>query len=105
MAESTRTLFVLDAVDAGRVEYLLVERAAIEAQLAMIFKRALKTNDHFEVVFGPPKTAEFIIGGHTVGSPYIVTPNGCGVYDIGDMTCEEIPCDQVPTAGVTILPH
>ena len=102
MAMTTGPHFTLDDIDARRVEHLLVQRAAAEAELTMIFTRALKAKDSVEVVFGSPKTATFIVGGHTVGSPYIVTASGCGVYDVGDKTCQEIPCDQVPP-GSTIV--
>jgi len=96
MTDKTDPLFTLDDADGRRVERLLVQRAAIEAELTVIFTRASRSMAPVQVVFGPPKSATFIIGGHTVGSVYITTPNGCGVYDIGDLVCQEIPCDQVP---------
>lgn len=96
MADETRTLFALDEVDARRVERLLVQRAAIEAEITLIFTRASRAPAPVQVVFAPPESATFIIGGHTVGSVYVSTPNGCGVYDVGDLVCQEVSCDQVP---------
>jgi hypothetical protein len=99
MADQTRKpLFTLDELDARRVERLLVQRAAIETEISLIFTRASRAPAPVRVVFAPPESATFIIGGHTVGSVYITTSSGCGVYDVGDMVCQEIPCDQVPGA-------
>jgi hypothetical protein len=97
MADETSPLLTLDEADARRVERLLVQRAAIEAEITLIFTRASRAMAPVQVVFGAaPKSTTFIVGGHTVGSVYITTASGCGVYDIGDMVCQEIPCDQVP---------
>ena len=105
MAAETSPLFTLDEADARRVERLLVQRAAIEAEITLIFTRASRAMAPVQVVFGaPPRSTTFIIGGHTVGSVYITTPSGCGVYDIGDMVCQEIPCDQVPGAPPVVQP-
>jgi hypothetical protein len=101
MTDTTQPLFTLDDADARRIERLIAERTAIEVEVAMIFKRAVQATDPIRVVFGPPKTAEFIFGGHPV-SPYVVTPNGCGIYDLAAGICQQIPCSQVP-ADATIL--
>ncbi len=96
MKDKAKPLFALDPADARRVEQLLLQRAAIEDELTVIFTRASGSTKPVQVVFGPSRAATFIVGGHTVGSSYVVTASGCGVYDIGDLVCTEIACDQVP---------
>jgi hypothetical protein len=102
MADETRTLFALDEVDARRVERLLVQRAAIETEISLIFTRASRAPAPVNVVVAPPESATFIIGGHTVGSVFVSEGNSCGVYDVGDLVCQEIPCSQFP--GQSVLP-
>ena len=96
MTDTTQALFTLDVDDARTVEELLIERGAIEARIALIFSRASQAKDPVRVVFGPAPSAEFIIGGVSVGSAYVVGAGGCGVYDVGDLECRPIDCDQVP---------
>ena len=100
--ETKKPLFTLDEVDARRVERLLVQRAAIETEISLIFTRASRAPAPVNVVVAPPESATFMIGGHTVGSVYVSEGNSCGVYDVGDLVCQEIPCSQFP--GQSVLP-
>ena len=102
--ETKKPLFALDEVDARRVERLLVQRTAIETEISLIFTRASRAPAPVTVVVAPRESATFLIGGHTVGSVYVSSGNICGVYDVGDLVCQEIPCSQFPDQSVLPTP-
>ena len=95
MTDTTKPLFTLDDTDARRIERLTAKRAALDTEIAMIFKRALRATEPIRVVFGLPQAAEHIVGGHPANA-YVVTDSGCGIYDITSNVCAPIPCSQVP---------